>query len=382
MRRSRRALGVLAAGWLLSFPAHAEDSGEHSFDIAEVKTSSVDGRARYAPENAVDGRPDTAWLVPNRGPGEWLEVHFRGKTRIAEVGIVPGYDKYRDDDYGDRWHKNNRLRSVIIHWNGGEKRVSLRDERVMQWFEIDPIEAEWLRIEVVSVRPGFRWNDTAIAEVAFRRPTAPKTLATQAGQVDTEAPAAHPASPQESTPTVDDTIEEAPSASPNLRSVTVWMASLGVLGLAFVGAKRRRLWRTALRQHDALVERAREAVATIRQDTRKLGDHYAPVASACVDLLGSAEQIGEQCEATQVALSRTRGLSSAGAVARRERLEAQETRVRTRLLRIVDQLEDVAALLATIPRDHLDHHDVDAMIQRLQQEVLFVDAAEEELQCS
>ncbi len=382
MRRFRGALGVMAAGWLLSFPAHAEDFGSDRFDIEEVTTSSVDGRERYAPKNAVDGRPDTAWLVPNRGSGEWLEVHFRGRAEIAEVGIIPGYDKRRDDDYGDRWYKNNRVRTLLIRWDGGEKRVELRDDRVMQWVEIPPIEVEWIRLEIISVRAGVRWNDTAMAEVAFRRPPSPDEAANAILPPDDDTLDV-PTEPSSSTvATVDDTLPDEPAQPPNLRSVTVWMASLGVLGLAFVGAKRRRLWRTALRQHDAWVERAREAVRTIKQDTRKLGEHYAPVASACVDLLGSAEQIGEQCAATQTALSRTRGLSSAGAVARRERLEAQETRVRSRLLRIVDQLEDVAALLATIPRDHLDHHDVDAMIQRLQQEVLFVDAAEEELQCN
>jgi hypothetical protein len=160
------------------------------------------------------------------------------------------------------------------------------------------------------------------------------------------------------------------------------VASLGVLGLAVVGAMRRRVWRAGSREDEALVARARDALRSIKRDTRKLGDQYEPVLAACSDLSRSAEHLGERCAATRTAIARTRGLSSQGALARRDRLEEQEARTRSRLVRIVDQLEDVAALVATIPKDHLDHHDVDAMIQRLNEEVRFVDAAEEELQCN
>jgi hypothetical protein len=416
----------MAAGWLMSLPAAAGDFGGGAIDILSVTTSSVDGRERYAPENAVDGRTDTAWVVPNRGPGEWLEVRFRDTTRIAEIGVVVGYDKVRADVYGDRWDKNNRVRKLAIEWDGGERHVVLRDDRAMQWVKIGAVDVDRIRLRVVDVRRGSRWNDTAIAEVTFRPPTTPvekkaggrsegrgeghgeghgEGARASAGDVAAERPAPTAASqrtselgrselgaPELGAPELGRSELGAPelggpqrgeaSSLPTLRSVTVWVACLGVLGLVVVGGLRRRLRRGSSPRDDALVARAREALRSIKRDARNLGDQYAPVLAACVDLSRSAEHTGDQCAATRLALSRTRGLSSAGALARRERLEEREARARGRLARIVDQLEDVAALLATLPRDRLDQHDVEAMIQRLSEEVRFVDAAEEELQCN
>jgi hypothetical protein len=384
MRGYQGAIGVVAAGWLMAQPATADDLGRRNIDIVSVTASSVDGRERYAPENAIDGRTDTAWVVANRGPGEWLEVRFGDRTRVAQVGVVAGYDKVRDDEYGDRWDKNNRVRTLAVEWDGGERQVLLDDVRGMQWFDIDA-DVDRVRLRVVTVRPGARWNDTAVAEVAFRRPLptpVEKKAASPRPAADPLVPISPPPATAPRAPDLGRSDESEASSRPSLRNVTVWVASLGVLGLVVVGGLRRRLARGSSPQDDALVARAREALQAIQRDARNLGERYAPVLAACVDLVRSAEHTGEHCAATRVALARTRGLSSAGAVARRARLEEREARARSRLVRIVDQLEDVAAHVATIPRDRLDQHDVDSMIRRLNEEVRFIDTAEEELQCN
>jgi hypothetical protein len=121
----------------------------------------------YAPANAVDGNNETGWQVSDGGVGHWIRLDFGSLVYLDRLGFVPGYDKVRYDRVGDRWPLNNRVQEVVVTWEGGGVRtIHLADDRAMQWTGLGGAQTHWLRIEISSIYPGTRWNDTIISEIA------------------------------------------------------------------------------------------------------------------------------------------------------------------------------------------------------------------------
>lgn len=52
--------------------------------------------ARYAPENAIDGRLDTEWLLPDRSPG-WLSIEMNPPRRVEAISIVNSVNPPHED---------------------------------------------------------------------------------------------------------------------------------------------------------------------------------------------------------------------------------------------------------------------------------------------
>jgi hypothetical protein len=121
----------------------------------------------YEPGNVFDRLPGTAWVEGVKGPGkgQWLRIEIIGEARIKAVGILPGYGKSVDV-----WHDNNRVKKARLTFsNKKQKIVGLKDEDEMQWFEIAAsAPVEWLKIEILDVYRGDRYNDTCISEVDLR----------------------------------------------------------------------------------------------------------------------------------------------------------------------------------------------------------------------
>jgi Flp pilus assembly protein TadD len=135
---------------------------------ATASRSSQPGRTTsYGPENVLDGAGDTVWQISGGGPGEWIAVDFPGEVTLARIGVVVGYDKILGDRVGDRWPLNNRVRRARIEWQGGQVEWEFADERGLQWVEVGLPQTSWIRLTVLAVRPGQRWNDTSIAEIVF-----------------------------------------------------------------------------------------------------------------------------------------------------------------------------------------------------------------------
>jgi hypothetical protein len=142
-------------------------------NVADV-TSSVHSRPAtsagravdYEPRNALDGDRSTGWQVSRGGVGEWVRLDFGRTVTLDRVGVVPGYDKWRDDQYGDRWPLNNRVAAVRIEWAGGQTSRRYADDRAMQWTDV-PGErrTSWVKIVITEVYAGNHWNDTVISEI-------------------------------------------------------------------------------------------------------------------------------------------------------------------------------------------------------------------------
>lgn len=119
----------------------------------------------YGPWNAVDDDLWTAWHISQAGPGHWIRLDFGRLVVLDRVGIVVGYNKSLPDRYGDRWPLNNRVSWARIIWQGGSVERSFDDTRPLQWTEIGRAQTSWLRIEILAVREGSKWKDTAISEI-------------------------------------------------------------------------------------------------------------------------------------------------------------------------------------------------------------------------
>ena len=161
------------------------DHGVWSVDASSTRQSAHDADdghlIDYAPQNAIDGRLDTAWSKGGSnhedGIGEWLQVTFPVRT-ITRIGIVTGYPKHHPK-WGDVFWINNRIKNARLKFSDGSEVVcSFRDEKEMQVLILPtPVKTTFVRIIIEGVYPSSniragksekeRWHDTLIAEVAF-----------------------------------------------------------------------------------------------------------------------------------------------------------------------------------------------------------------------
>ena len=153
-------------------PPPPEAFGDIRLDASSVYKATRSNN--YDPERAIDGQVDTWWGegVDGDGIGEYLQASWDGTRAVHEISLVPGYWKYRDDRYGDRWVMNNRLKQIEVSFSTGRS-IEHSLEDVKQWHDIavePPENAEWVRITIRDVYPGYspkgkRIEDSGIAEI-------------------------------------------------------------------------------------------------------------------------------------------------------------------------------------------------------------------------
>lgn len=151
----------------------SESSGSTSSTLAStlVRPTSVAASSAlqatstnsYRATNLVDGDLATAWNEGVEGPGEgeWVRFDFSQELVLARIEIANGYQK--DDD---RFLGNPRVKSMKLEYsNGSVQLVDLLDAEDLQ--TVIPIrqEVEWVKFVIVSVYPGYEWEDTALSEV-------------------------------------------------------------------------------------------------------------------------------------------------------------------------------------------------------------------------
>lgn len=147
----------------------------NSVSASAFATDSFDSQGNtttFIPENAVDGRLDTAWRVEGDGLGQYIEFAFNGLVRIDEIKIVPGYAKIDASDGTNRFIQNRRVRSVRITFSDGSStNVKLNDEPQYQQISLQsPVVTTYIRITILeTTEPGSNdpRNFTAISEVTL-----------------------------------------------------------------------------------------------------------------------------------------------------------------------------------------------------------------------
>ena len=126
----------------------------------------------YTPWNLVDGRTDTCWAegVGGAGIGESVTFFFQSSITLAKIEVFPGYNKIKNDRWGDRWYNNYRLRKARYTFsNGAVKYQTFRDEKSFQPIAFDPpISTNSVEITIMDAHSsGAKWDDTSIGEVRF-----------------------------------------------------------------------------------------------------------------------------------------------------------------------------------------------------------------------
>ncbi len=152
----------------------------------EGATSQLDrGSAfkKYHPRNAFDNDMSTAWVEGSAGSGAGEILAFYSDRIPAKIGIVPGYGlkKY--------FMLNNRIKSAQIgiykadrtanqcmglYYKQGRPvksiMVNFRDVMEKQFFSIgstnDSGDGYIITLEIKSVYPGSKYDDTCIAEIS------------------------------------------------------------------------------------------------------------------------------------------------------------------------------------------------------------------------
>jgi hypothetical protein len=122
----------------------------------------------YSPGNVYDEDMTTAWRCDGDGTGQQLTVDLAGKTRIGEVGLVPGYAKTDARSGIDRYAENDRITRVRWVFDDGTTVEQSFDaavsNRSMQSMRIPVTRARKVVVEVLDSERGDR-NTIAVSEL-------------------------------------------------------------------------------------------------------------------------------------------------------------------------------------------------------------------------
>lgn len=137
--------------------------------------SSVDAAGNpvdYAPWRAFDSDLSTAWRCDGPASGQRLTLQVPAGTRVAEVGLVPGYAKTDPANGVDRYAENNRV--TRVRWVLGEASYvqNVPDDpydRSMRTRRIPATRTGTVTLEVLATASGSR-DTTPVSEVRVAAP--------------------------------------------------------------------------------------------------------------------------------------------------------------------------------------------------------------------
>ena len=129
---------------------------------------------KYDPENVLDGRLDTVWAegVPGYGEGQWIQIVFPTYTQMSEIAIFPGLGKNEQ-----LFRRNGRPKTLKAQFmndpisfdTGRVQELAFTDEMRWQVFPVNGhISTFGVRLTIVDVYKGTKYEDTAISEIRIR----------------------------------------------------------------------------------------------------------------------------------------------------------------------------------------------------------------------
>jgi hypothetical protein len=138
-------------------------------DCTAPPSSDAAGHAvSYEPENATDGKPDTAWRCSGSAVGERLVLRLSHPVDVAEVGLIPGYAKTDPASGADRYAENNRITRVRWTLADGVSVDQRLDpdpsSRAVQVLRVPRTTTDTVVLEILAVQRGSR-NATAISTI-------------------------------------------------------------------------------------------------------------------------------------------------------------------------------------------------------------------------
>jgi len=140
-------------------------SSDITITCSDQKTETEASRD-YGADLTLDGERETAWNTEG-SYGKWIKYSFDKNISCVKIGILPGYDKYEDDEYGDRWYNNNRVTAAtLVFSDGTTKSINFTGNREIEYFEfVTPINTSFVKIEINEISRGNKFDDTCISEV-------------------------------------------------------------------------------------------------------------------------------------------------------------------------------------------------------------------------
>jgi hypothetical protein len=147
---------------------------------AESSNYLVEGsKKKFIPSKIIDGQLKTAWCVKG-GVGEWIKITFKkdqpylwkGKPNVFRILISNGFQ------YNDGILKsNNRIKKIIIYFDNGDSLIrELKDMVYGPQVLIINEKSRWVKIVIIEVYRGSKYNDTCISEIFVEHATHPDEL--------------------------------------------------------------------------------------------------------------------------------------------------------------------------------------------------------------
>lgn len=145
-------------------------TGPAALETAAASASSAApaaGDVTYDAANVLDGDPTTAWHEGERGSGidEWVEVELAAERPVSRVLVWNGYQRQ------GRFADHARVARMEISVAERVFTVDLRDLQGPQAVDLpEPVTADRVRLTILDVYPGDRYEDTAISEIEIFGP--------------------------------------------------------------------------------------------------------------------------------------------------------------------------------------------------------------------
>lgn len=135
------------------------------------------GANYWSAASAIDGKIETAWLVPGESPnrGEWLEIDIpRGE--VDKIAIYPGFGK-SDETYGD-YPRVKQMRVDVFALDDdqnakqvGSTTIDVPDKREWQTFDLSDAKIDAglfggrVRVSIVDIYDGEDYPNLGVSEL-------------------------------------------------------------------------------------------------------------------------------------------------------------------------------------------------------------------------
>ena len=130
---------------------------------AEATSYLTQKNYKHGPENVFDGDLTKAWCedASGYGMGQSLTVYLKQKSVVSGMRIWAGYHKSTS-----LYHKNSRPALLLLEFSDGEiYQWALSDAMEEQELSLPGIQTEYVKITILDVYSGTKYEDTLITEL-------------------------------------------------------------------------------------------------------------------------------------------------------------------------------------------------------------------------